>query len=96
MPKPENQLRAASRQQLLRFLAGSIHGFTIMAREPANSSDDNAAINERIHRLAGHLTRLLDASAALDDWAVTSIIDDLDHLAPSLRRSAAGHLRSGV
>ncbi len=96
MSKYEDLLRNAPRERLPLFLASSIHAFTIMARDPENSPTVNAAIINRIHRLAGHLMWLLDHGNALDVWRVRGIVEDLEHLVPSLRENATKRLRGEV
>jgi hypothetical protein len=71
---------AAPRQALLRYIIRTIHGFTIMARDPDASAEARADINNRIHYLAGHMMALLDPDMALDEWQRAGIAEHASRL----------------
>ncbi len=80
------KLDGAERHRLLHYVARAIHGFTIMARDPDASEQMKAAINNRIHYLAGHLMGLTDPKALLTESRLDGI---LEHVAPLNRGLAA-------
>ncbi|MBB4837119.1 hypothetical protein HNP52_000170 [Sphingomonas kyeonggiensis] len=73
-------LEKASRQRLLHYLARSIHGFTIMARDPDASDAARKDINNRIHYLAGHLMKLIDPESPLNEWNLDGIVEHASKL----------------
>ena len=79
------ELATASRERVLRYLAGAIHAYTVMARDPDASDAHKADINNRIHYLAGHLTALTDAREPLTEWRLDGIVE---HVAPLNSRLA--------
>ncbi|PSO12332.1 hypothetical protein C7E20_07495 [Sphingobium sp. AEW4] len=85
-----HQLSCASRDALLRFLAHSIHAFTIMSRD----SDENrkAEINDMVHRLAGHMMALSDHDEPLAEWRLSGILSESEHLSPYFAEKVAGSL----
>ncbi|NYT40836.1 hypothetical protein HZY97_08725 [Sphingomonas sp. R-74633] len=93
MPDLRAALEAASRPGLLRYLAGVIHGFTIMARDPDTSSERRAAINNCIHYIAGHLRGLSDPAAPLDLWRLDGILEQAARLNSGLAADLEAELR---
>ncbi|WP_109808532.1 hypothetical protein [Sphingosinithalassobacter portus] len=85
-------LQTASRQQLLSYLAGAIHGFTIMARDPDLDADSKASINNRIHYLAGHLRDLIDPDEAFSALRLDGVVENVAALNSALARNLAAHL----
>ena len=73
------------REQILEFIIGVIHGFTVMAREPELSDDERALINNRIHYLAGHALTLLRHDK-LAQRTVDGIVEHSQHLTPTLMK----------
>lgn len=67
-----NELEAAPRERLLKYLASSIHGFTVMARDDL-CNETKASINNRIHYLSGHLKSLLDPEEPFSDWRLADV-----------------------
>lgn len=70
-----NELAAAQRSKLLRYLASAIHGFTIMARDPDAPVAEKDRINNTIHYLAGHLMALTEADEPLTDSRLDAIVE---------------------
>lgn len=83
-------LTEAGRPRLLRYLARSIHGFTIMARDPDASEQMKAAINNRIHYLAGHLMGLTNAAEPLTQRRLDGILENV----ASLNRGVADEIEA--
>lgn len=84
----------ASRPALLRFIAESIHGFTVMARDPEMDETRKAKINNRIHYLAGHMMRLLDPHSALKEYELNDITAQAKALNSVLARKMIERLES--
>ncbi len=82
-------LHDAERPRLLRYLARAIHGFTIMARDDA-SEEVKAAINNRIHYLAGHIVGLSDPAEALTQSRLDGIIEQV----ATLNRGIAAEIKA--
>lgn len=78
MPLRE-KLRHAERSRLLRYIAQTIHGFTIMARDDV-SVQVKSAINNRIHYLAGHIVGLSDPAEPLTETRLDGIIEQVTRL----------------
>lgn len=70
-----NELAAAQRSKLLRYLASAIHGFTIMARDPDVPVVEKDRINNTIHYLAGHLMALTEADEPLTGSRLDAIVE---------------------
>ena len=85
------QLSCASRYALLRFLAHSIHAFTIMSRDTSDE-DRKAEINDMVHRLAGHMMALSDQNESLVEWRLSGILSESEHLSPYFAEKVAGSL----
>ena len=86
-------LEAASRPGLLRYLAGAIHDFTIMARDPNAGSEERATINNRIHYIAGHLRGLVDPETPLEASRLDGILEQIASLNSGLAVRLEAELR---
>lgn len=82
------KLSQVERFRLLRYIASGIHGLTIMARDPEGSPEAKAAINNRIHYLAGHLIGLADPNEPLTESRLNGVIE----LVGSLNRRLAENM----
>jgi hypothetical protein len=83
-------LAAAERPALLRYLARSINGFTVMARDPDASEATKAAINNRIHYLSGHLVGLTHPAEPLTQSRLDGILENV----ASLNRGLADQIEA--
>lgn len=69
------EISTASREHLLRYLAAAIHSYTVMARDPDAGGEQKAAINNRIHYLAGHLMALTNPEEPLTAGRLDGIME---------------------
>ena len=81
-----DRMRAAKRPELLMLLAAAITEMTILARAHYDDQDSAGPLrqtNEAIHRLAGHLRNLTDASEAFTESRAAGISEQLVLLPPA-------------
>jgi hypothetical protein len=80
------RLLAATRPELLVFLAAAISDMTIYGRshyDSADAADRLRATNEAIHRLVGHLRDLIDLNEPCTESRVGGIAEQLGLLPPT-------------
>lgn len=80
-------LLSSSGDVVVEFAIATIHGFTILAREPELSPDQRAMINNWIHYLAGH-ARMVMRGEEVDERSAKAIADYFSRLPRSLSKNA--------
>ena len=88
------KLSEVERSRLLRYIAAGIHGFTVMARDPDGSPEAKAAINNRIHYLAGHLMALADPKEPLTQSRLDGVVELVGSLNRRLAENMVAQLES--
>lgn len=81
----KSQLMAASREDVLRFLAAVVSELTLAGRYAYGRPDAEqrlAAVNEATHRVVNHLRDLLDPVAILTESRAEGILEVLRFLGP--------------